>query len=640
MKKYIQFLPIFFKPINKYPLLFLALILLLIQNENALSQLPSEGVIFDDFSYENTDWCSEVDGGCQGNPGNSPAEGSVFGRNIWHTSTTGSTDSSRAWYHYLWQEHDIENFSTSYGTTSFGIDSLSSSTNNYLVIKADSGGTHANNTARQIISGFTARRGTWAARVNFGDLEPPDSANLIQGFWTHSIALGQASDNSFRWNEIDFEWNNSFSGTEQEYPYLFTGHTSGDVRGTTSVITPEPLFSPAWPHPDSPGSPTNDDWSCKFIWGPDLNNADSLKIRPRWQLSGSECSDILLQKTVHGNTPTGDPSIILFLQVTDTYLEYEIASYGWGGTIVAESQKSNRIPNLPMASLFSQYIKPYRSGTASTINEDEEFSIDWFYYSPSTNIGINSVAQHVDFLRTTVGTSRINTTDIELERPYAHLPGNVRQGLPDSSRTTSLSLDFSHNPEFMDEGVTDTLIALPPLRRGFFQYSWEYQRITESGPSDKWLPLSSIHGGWEAPFTFPLNTEAVQVRVTLKELVSPSDHTVINNETVSPITKTFSIAGNRNSNQQNSASKELLNQNYPNPFNSSTEITFKTLDSGHVNLTIYDVLGRRVTELFDGNLGSGSHRMRWDAENLPTGHYFYVLTTPSSSQRKIMLLLK
>ncbi|MCY3594663.1 MAG: T9SS type A sorting domain-containing protein [Bacteroidetes bacterium] len=639
MKKYIQFLPIFFKPINKYPLLFLALILLLIQNENALSQLPPEGVIFDDFSYENTDWCSEVDGGCQGNPGNSPVEGSVFGRNIWHTSTTGSTDSFRAWYHYLWQEHDIENFSTSYGTTSFGIDSLSSSTNNYLVIKADSGGTHADDTARQIISGFTARRGTWAARVNFGDLEPPDSSNLIQGFWTHSIALGQASNNLFRWNEIDFEWNNRFNGTDQKYPYLFTGHTSGDVRGSLKII-PEPLYSPAWPHlhPDSSGSPTEGDWSCRFIWDNDYNTSKLL--------SGSECSDILLQKTVHGYTPTLDPSIILFLQVTDTYVEYEIASYGWDGTIVAESQRSNRIPNLPMASLFSQYIKRYTSsdGTkmASKITEDEEFSIDWFYYSPSTNIGINNVAQHVNFLRTTVGTPRINTTDIELERPYAHLPGNVRQDLLGSGRTTSLSLDFSHNPENMDGGVTDTLIALPPLRRGFFQYSWEYRRITESEPfgNGNWVSLSSIHGGWEAPFTFPLNTDAVEVRVTLNELVGPSDHTVINNDTVSTFTDTFIIVGNRDRNQQNSASEALLNQNYPNPFNSSTEIAFKTLDSGHVNLTIYDVLGRRITELFDGNLGSGSHRMRWDAENLPTGHYFYVLTTPSSSQRKVMLLLK
>ena len=527
MKKYFQILPIPAESINRSLFLFLGLILLFTLNGAALSQLPSEGIIFDDFSYEDAGWCSEVNGGCLDSLTNSPPEGSLFGKNIWHTSTTGSTDTSRAWYHYLWQEHDIDDSSNpSYTTTSFEIDSSSSSSNYHLVIKADQG-THEDNTARQIISGFTARRGTWAARVNFGDLEPADTANLIQAFWTQSIAQGQASDNLFRWNEIDFEWNNRFNGANQKYPYLFTGHTTGDVDGTR-VITPEPLYSPAWPHidPDSSGSPNNDDWSCRFLWN---NNYSTSRL-----LSGSECSDILLQETVHGYTPTGDPSIILFLQVTDTYLEYEIASYGWGGTIVAESQRSNRIPNLPMASLFSQYIKLDTGSdpplTASEITEEERFSIDWFYYSPSTNIGINDVARHVNFLRTTVGTPRINTTDIELERPYAHLPGNVVQDPLKSDRTTSLSLDFSHNPEFIDEGVTDTLIALPPLRRGFFQYSWEYQRITESGPSGKWVPLSSIHGGWEAPFTFPLNTEAVEVRVTLKELVSPSDHTVINNE--------------------------------------------------------------------------------------------------------------
>ncbi len=634
MKKYIRFLPVSTKSMNKYLLLFLALIPLLIRNESALSQLPSEGIIFDDFSYESTDWCSEVNGKCQAFSGNSPPEGSIFGRNIWHTSTTGSTDSSRAWYHYLWQEHNIEGSGTSYNTTSFGIDSLSSSSNYYLVIKADVD-THATNTARQVISGFTAQRGTWAARVNFGDLEPADVANLIQGFWTLSIAQGQASDNSFRWNEIDFEWNSHFNGMAQEYPYLFTGHTSGDV-GQTSVITPEPLYGPAWPDPDGDPVDARDyDWSCRFIWG---NHVDTR------QLTGSECSDILLQETVHGRTPEGDPSITLFLRVTDTYLEYEISSYGWGGTIVAQSHRSNRVPNLPMASLFSQYIKPVTgnngSEIASRITEEEEFSIDWFYYSPNTDIGINNVQQHVNFLRTTVGTPRINTTDIELERPYAHLPGSVNQALRDSGRTTSLSLDFSHNPTIMDEGITDTLIALPPLRRGFFQYSWSYREVTELESLQSWIPLSSIHGGWEAPFTFPLNTDAVVVRVTLKELVSPSDHTVVHNETVSPITRDFIIYSNRNRRKQNSSTNALLNQNYPNPFNSSTEIVFIILDPGHVNLTVYDVLGRSVTELFDGNLSRGSHGMRWDAENFPTGHYFYVLTTPSSSQYKSMLLLK
>ncbi len=134
-----------------------------------------------------------------------------------------------------------------------------------------------------------------------------------------------------------------------------------------------------------------------------------------------------------------------------------------------------------MATMFSQYIKPFkRSGERrlnSVIHEEENFSIDWFYYSPNTSVSINHVQQHVNFIQNNLGIPRINTTGLSLERPYEHLWGTATRFTPPI--TSPLSLDFSYNPTFMSAKMTDTLLALPPLRHGLFKYSWSYVSVND-----------------------------------------------------------------------------------------------------------------------------------------------------------------
>lgn len=242
------------------------------------------------------------------------------------------------------------------------------------------------------------------------------------------------------------------------YHYLRTGHTAGDVSNANASTSHVPLFSPAWPNGDA-GSPVIYDWSCKFVWG---NYEDVRK------LDGEDCSKLINQETVHGHTPLYDPGMILLLQITDNTVFYDIVSDGWGGVLVAHSNTSNRIPNLFMAALFSQHIQ-------SAVHAREDYSVDWFYYSPSTTININNVNQHVAYLRNTVNTPRFNNTGIGLERPFEHLPGEAST-YNRSERTTPLSLDFSLNPTYMVPGSTTTLVALPPLRHGFYRYTWKYRR--------------------------------------------------------------------------------------------------------------------------------------------------------------------
>ena len=70
------------------------------------------------------------------------------------------------------------------------------------------------------------------------------------------------------------------------------------------------------------------------------------------------------------------------------------------------------------------------------------------------------------------------------------------------------------------------------------------------------------------------------------------------------------------------ASFELLD-NYPNPFNPSTTIGFNVSDHSNIRITVYDVLGRKVSTLTDQPYASGSHKITWDASAMSSGQYFY-----------------
>ena len=83
-----------------------------------------------------------------------------------------------------------------------------------------------------------------------------------------------------------------------------------------------------------------------------------------------------------------------------------------------------------------------------------------------------------------------------------------------------------------------------------------------------------------------------------------------------------------------------LYQNYPNPFNPSTTIRFNLASSGNVSLKIYDVLGREVANLINGELTAGQHSAVWNASNFASGVYLYRLKTGNFVETKKLILMK
>ena len=92
------------------------------------------------------------------------------------------------------------------------------------------------------------------------------------------------------------------------------------------------------------------------------------------------------------------------------------------------------------------------------------------------------------------------------------------------------------------------------------------------------------------------------------------------------------------------ASTRLLGAR-PNPFNPRTEIAFELDKPAPCRLVIFDVQGRRVADLVDGELAAGTHRVTWQATDaqggaLPSGVYFANLRAGEYSETRKLVLVR
>ncbi|MHB8930875.1 MAG: Kelch repeat-containing protein [Melioribacteraceae bacterium] len=88
-----------------------------------------------------------------------------------------------------------------------------------------------------------------------------------------------------------------------------------------------------------------------------------------------------------------------------------------------------------------------------------------------------------------------------------------------------------------------------------------------------------------------------------------------------------------------------LDQNFPNPFNPSTIISYQVSAVCQVQLKVFDSIGREITELVNEEKTPGKYQVSWNGEDkngnsVPSGIYFYRMTTGNYSLTKKMILLK
>lgn len=155
------------------------------------------------------------------------------------------------------------------------------------------------------------------------------------------------------------------------------------------------------------------------------------------------------------------------------------------------------------------------------------------------------------------------------------------------------SQGFSSPLLFKNESVTDTVLQLSSLSL-LKPYYWRVRGINNLGS-----------GAWSEVRTF-----------TMSSLVSVE-------EAIAEVPSTF-----------------RLDQNYPNPFNPGTTIGFGVPEPSFVRIVIYDVLGRQLATLVEGEFAPGSYRKYWNASGLPSGVYLYRMEAGAFRESRKVFLLK
>ena len=129
--------------------------------------------------------------------------------------------------------------------------------------------------------------------------------------------------------------------------------------------------------------------------------------------------------------------------------------------------------------------------------------------------------------------------------------------------------------------------------------------------------------------------EAVQY--TLTQIFARSSHPAFSFDWMPPATAATLEVQDR---QPQQPSVFNLDQNYPNPFNPITQISYSLPHTTAVELTLYDLRGAQQRILVQSTQEAGVYEVQVDASSLPSGIYFYRLSTPGFSQTRKMTILK
>ena len=83
-----------------------------------------------------------------------------------------------------------------------------------------------------------------------------------------------------------------------------------------------------------------------------------------------------------------------------------------------------------------------------------------------------------------------------------------------------------------------------------------------------------------------------------------------------------------------------LSQAYPNPFNPTTTLSFAIPVDSEVSLSVYNLQGREVSTLIDGNMDAGYHSIVWDANSYASGVYFVKMVAGEFVNTQKLMLIK
>ena len=310
-------------------------------------------------------------------------------------------------------------------------------------------------------------------------------------------------------------------------------------------------------------------------------------------------------------------------------------------------------------SLYSYWIAGRKTWSGFISESVEEITDHISYWvtardsSQSQNMGM-SVIKQLDFTdRDTIGYwdgayySHIDDWDMfthgEFQSEFTY--GGVNWGKVLASHLSSnddIGDTMTYTRVLDLTGFDDVWLTIPMA--AYFRSDENYGVIEFSDDGEFWTPQQTFTGfidpQWihydlsdytsedHFQFRFRIHSETLFTEWIIDDIVLHSDSTLLNTKPNLIVPNTFRLL-----------------QNFPNPFNPVTTIRYELPFRSDVQITIYDLLGRKVTTLLSETQEAGFKSVIWNAVNdhgkpVSAGVYLYQIRTREFIQTKKMVLLK
>lgn len=129
--------------------------------------------------------------------------------------------------------------------------------------------------------------------------------------------------------------------------------------------------------------------------------------------------------------------------------------------------------------------------------------------------------------------------------------------------------------------------------------------------------------------------------LSVSELANADEQDATSGDILTRMSNAFASITNEDVSNAVSVPQEFtLNSVYPNPFNSTARVSYSLPVSANVNVTIHDLAGRQIAELFNGQIEAGRHAAVWNAEASAAGVYFVKINAGGTILSEKLLLVK
>jgi hypothetical protein len=186
----------------------------------------------------------------------------------------------------------------------------------------------------------------------------------------------------------------------------------------------------------------------------------------------------------------------------------------------------------------------------------------------------------------------------------------------------------------------NTAMVLGALMRG--ASGADHLEIYQISVNMSWLTttpsMGDVPGGGNGDITAHFNPATLHDGVYRVDLRLSSE--TYDSSLVLPVRLTVHLTSGAATHESPLPVQYALRQNYPNPFNPSTNIRYELKTSGLTELNVYNILGEKVANLVHAQQPAGYYDVHFDASALPSGIYFYRLTSGSFTRTAKMILMK